>query len=1487
MGKKSPASIGGGVCHERDEIMANNDKQSDKISEAADTTSTVVKKGLAGGIKNTAVGAVNAVGNVFGKAATAIGVPKQAVSLVLAITTVVASVSIYDASVNNGTGTSVDDVNAEAACVEQYNIINTQMAGVTGLSSDEQVARGKTIYKYLHSLGYTDEAIAGVLSNATADSGLQSERYEGDDITDAFGLLRNHHTNWNAYTEALFDIYTGKVKSDSYSAGAVNMFMGSDVSGSAYQTAGAFYKEHTVEAKKAYKVDSDLTDDELYLPGFGLWMLSGTRADNMFYFANCQSYPVDNDSDGNNDVIFETPLQIAYLYYEDYADINEWGKNDFYGAKTLLINRNNTYGTNNSMTDPNKWEVVRCIKAKTQDTTVYQYYRIFIKEEIDKISPDSKQSCPYNGVYKGSDGNTLDASDNYWDVPQHDVVQVKYTISLTPVTYTFTVKNGSETTRLENILKSIEPGVSQEDIENIFTSNNYEYKKYESNTYYSNGVYDNTDNESEYKNYEFTTTAYWNWICNNVTTEDIYIPDDTALRNAYTDYDEALRDYNISKKIVEKIQDVKSSRSKYDSDKKLYDDAENRHNTAVINLNEAKDYRNNFNSVLVNEYNNFMSDYSTHRNDYITALNKWNTLDGSSDPNQKQKVKNDLINSASDLFSSIYNNYYVKIYNDVYCNDYYNNDDSVLEKLLSKQDGDKWEEGFVDDMARMVTIVYKMRNDDADLQSWIDTFSKYAGPSANSINVKSYVDNYYNTDVKLNDMNTLVGAFNTCLHNVIAACFGGCNDNYSPEYKYKSYLIKRADDAISKAKEDVNNAFVDKIDREKVKNTSWTDYSTKYYSFRNFYHENCSKLSKEKKELWNNCFNTWLDGIDNDNFPSGTGLYTSLSKLISLYGNAINIRNSCIVNVSDKREAFWEEVDKYKTETIKDKNGVSYTNLSAWETNREKYKTSRGRDNINYSLTAPFDQKYMQPTQPRGFDTWWYQYNGTVSGKFFQNIVKSYFKDIEDPFDTENHDESTVYHYVNGPERFVEYHHRYQIRWKDTDYSNYDGDSDLTDGYRGFLTKASSQTTDMFNKVYSDPDTLTTLQGVDFPYIQYQDGEDIAYENAVWFYKHWKDRDFVSEDSTDFQNHVATARYWYYLIRMNDWATEESDTTYEDYYKKRITSMLPDDDNPLTPWDLGSMYDEHDKMCGITALDNSSIAQLAANLAYPYSAENYSIHDIMSKAHGYYQAIHCTELYAAVYNTCVCVQQYKNGAEIKGPDKPIYSSPGSALWTVVHASGRDDDFPINLSDQAVYLNNNSDKGDNVDTSHKWKFVGTIKKNGATNSNDEIALEDVLKKLKPGDICINDDKAFIFIGLNTALTRFSSYYDHTVDASYAICTAFDNKEDDPILGTGLTCIIEGDKAESISPTNNPIQAIVEKCDSEFKVYRSIYDNYQASDYYQVLRVADMSGYCNGMLGETIKYEGGSIGDIVKIGLLTKEDIEKYKEAFLTKSTVSDE
>ena len=1467
MGKKSPASIGGGVCHERDEIMANNDKQSDKISEAADTTSTVVKKGLAGGIKNTAVGAVNAVGNVFGKAATAIGVPKQAVSLVLAITTVVASVSIYDASVNNGTGTSVDDVNAEAACVEQYNIINTQMAGVTGLSSDEQVARGKTIYKYLHSLGYTDEAIAGVLSNATADSGLQSERYEGDDITDAFGLLRNHHTNWNAYTEALFDIYTGKVKSDSYSAGAVNMFMGSDVSGSAYQTAGAFYKEHTAEAKKAYKVDSDLTDDELYLPGFGLWMLSGTRADKMFYFANCQSYPVDNDSDGNNDVIFETPLQIAYLYYEDYEDINEWGKNDFYGAKTLLINRNNTYGTNNSMTDPNKWEVVRCIKAKTQDTTVYQYYRIFIKEEIDKISPDSKQLCPYNGVYKGGDGNTLDASDNYWDVPQHDVVQVKYTISLTPVTYTFTVKNGSETTRLENILKSIEPGVSQEEIENIFTSNNYEYKKYESNTYYSNGVYDNTDNESEYKNYEFTTTAYWNWICNNVTTEDIYIPDDTALRNAYTDYDEALRDYNISKKIVEKIDFLPDLR-------KEYDDAYNKYEAVVSYVKKLRDAYNDF-------YDNYYKDaYKKYTDEYDTYKKS-----------KSDAAKRRLAKAECDLIAKIYEGYYCNVRDNIWGNVADGSDEKEnLSRLLGKSD--EWDKGFVDDMARAIVVAEtsmkqsgRIGDDDwnKNLQDWADNkFKPFVG-SSEPVHVWNYMIDYYNKNLVKASFDDLHSAFNACLKDIMNACFGDSISDNDIYPKYISSLITNGNRSYSGNKIIVTDENINTINEVKEatdnKTTAWNKYRDAYYAFKDCYNNNKGSLINVKDD-WKNC-------IGGDDVDKGTGLYTSYDKLKSMKDEAIKIRDSCIVNVSDKREAFWEEADKYKTETIKDKNGVSYTNLSAWETNREKYKTSRGRDNINYSLTAPFDQKYMQPAQPRGFDTWWYQYNGTVSGKLFQNIVKSYFKDIEDPFDTENHDESTVYHYVNGPERFVEYHHRYQIRWKDTDYSNYDGDSDRTDGYRGFLTKASSRTTDMYNKVYSDPDTLTTLQGVDFPYIQYQDGEDIAYENAVWFYKHWKDRDFVSEDSTDFQNHVATARYWYYLIRMNDWATEESDTTYEDYYKKRITSMLPDDDNPLTPWDLGSMYDEHDKMCGITALDNSSITQLAANLAYPYSAENYSIHDVMSKAHGYYQAIHCTELYAAVYNTCVCVQQYKNGAEIKGPDKPIYSSPGSALWTVVHASGRDDDFPINLSDQAVYLNNNSDKGDNVDTSHKWKFVGTIKKNGATNSNDEIALEDVLKKLKPGDICINDDKAFIFIGLNTALTRFSSYYDHTVDASYAICTAFDNKEDDPILGTGLTCIIEGDKAESISPTNNPIQAIVEKCDSEFKVYRSIYDNYQASDYYQVLRVADMSGYCNGMLGETIKYEGGSIGDIVKIGLLTKEDIEKYKEAFLTKSTVSDE
>lgn len=363
-----------------------------------------------------------------------------------------------------------DSANAESAIAEQKFILSN----------------AKKLYRYLAALDYTDEAIAGILSNAQAESDIDALKFTGDDMIDSklkdvetgsadvedgndygyeytgqdlideyFVFLTTHHVNWTDYTKALLE---------------------------------SEYKGYLTEEK------CKITDGA-YLPGIGMFQLPGERASSLFYFANCQLHPTDRDNDGNNDIVWEMPYQVAYMYLENFSDvytthyddehpapevpdatdeytyitkyygINEWAREQFFANREIIKIEKET-----SSRYPDSWNINFCLKANTAEYTVYEYYELLVSEHVESkiIKNDSEHDCPLDPSYKhhdgdgtgtSGDGNIPDGNGHVGgneDVPIHWSEYTKHTITVQPKLYTLAVDPDDEdlVTGLENILKN-------------------------------------------------------------------------------------------------------------------------------------------------------------------------------------------------------------------------------------------------------------------------------------------------------------------------------------------------------------------------------------------------------------------------------------------------------------------------------------------------------------------------------------------------------------------------------------------------------------------------------------------------------------------------------------------------------------------------------------------------------------------------------------------------------------------------------------------------------------------------------------------------------------------------------------------------------------------------------------------------------------------------------------------------------------------------
>ena len=269
----------------------------------------------------------------------------------------------------------------------------------------------------------------------------------------------------------------------------------SDVTSNYVQSKYATNRDLYTNYSSQVKADHVNAANGRNLPGFGVFMWSGTRANNMIYFANSLTTVDDADDDMNNDYMFNLPFQIAYLLYEDENDFYEWAHTDYYsdeytsrfvskfltydckefmntlskdgkpsewdkfGCTYTEVQQNTgatldvitTYSAADAMNDfnetkftetmarnPENWHVAKASVSKTDDFTLYQYYAIIFHYEEGnpyKDTDGATQECPndYDPYGHMDDGRVVPGHEK--DVPNHDVVAVDYKITAVPVLY--------------------------------------------------------------------------------------------------------------------------------------------------------------------------------------------------------------------------------------------------------------------------------------------------------------------------------------------------------------------------------------------------------------------------------------------------------------------------------------------------------------------------------------------------------------------------------------------------------------------------------------------------------------------------------------------------------------------------------------------------------------------------------------------------------------------------------------------------------------------------------------------------------------------------------------------------------------------------------------------------------------------------------------------------------------------------------------------
>ena len=259
---------------------------------------------------------------------------------------------------------------------------------------------------------FSDEVIAGLISNAYGESKVRPDCYEMDylvhnldekhadgsykwivgDVASTgsagnmsdFILGRTHHSNWDNYVTRMFELY-----------GASGMGINQ-----------AAYEWRSEAGMPQFSSVAVPGLSGLY-PGVGLWQWTGQRAYDLSRFADIQKDPVDNDQDGSNDVMYTLNGQLAFLYLENYGDFRDYGVSD-YGV--LAWGREQKYDYRGNLGEDDGFAYKNLSYSIGDDTFA---------------APESEIDIRDN-VFRGQQQETVDSELDTWDAMNDDITVIRF-----------------------------------------------------------------------------------------------------------------------------------------------------------------------------------------------------------------------------------------------------------------------------------------------------------------------------------------------------------------------------------------------------------------------------------------------------------------------------------------------------------------------------------------------------------------------------------------------------------------------------------------------------------------------------------------------------------------------------------------------------------------------------------------------------------------------------------------------------------------------------------------------------------------------------------------------------------------------------------------------------------------------------------------------------------------------------------------------------
>ena len=1168
--------------------MADLNDEKNIVETSAEVTDTATSAA------STAAGAAAPPVKFFAKLATSIGIPKQIVAFVMAFAMLLTSIGISSSGTDD---TSKYAVTQEKLCGGDTEGVNNQMTPQPYISQEERIQAGFKLYRYLRAFGIRDEAAAGIIANAMADSEANASSYEGDDINLNFELVSMHHANWDTYTDSLFAVYASSSNDEdgfpSHPApeaaytelGLMDLLsfgIHSDVTSNYVQSKYATNRDLYTNYSSQVKADHVNAANGRNLPGFGVFMWSGTRANNMIYFANSLTTVDDADDDMNNDYMFNLPFQIAYLLYEDENDFYEWAHTDYYSDEytsrfvskfltydckkfmnTLSVDGKpsewdkfgctytevqqstgtswdviTTYSAADAMNDfnetkftetmarnPENWHVAKASVSKTDDFTLYQYYAIIFHYEEGnpyKDTDGATQECPndYDPYGHMDDGRVVPGHEK--DVPNHDVVAIDYKITAVPVLYTCRVKNdGTDSSIFRNIEKVMwkdKPIDVYDDLKRINDRVDIKLTSYVHDidhgdmdlTNYENDEYRKVDlsdtskpmwerikglihtvtdpsEDLDYISATFKTTGYWNWICDEIdpTLKDIellsgweYVEED------YERYDEAVKRYKALKDQYDKAVICQNG-----------GDAVNRYLQEL-----AKELIHVKNDIVPAQ----QSEWDTRKSNFDTQIaawrSAWNGYVSQYKSYQQRQAWLDGWNSSGYYYwdcgdSATYNNlstynhdngtHYAKGFvsrGGYYCID---TTDTCYKSVSVPSGITGFNENYISYARSGAQASIKFYNEwNAYNERINDAWSRYSGSAdydtwfANNgykewddYIVGTVYETYLNYDSE--DEPTCSADWDKPTFDDPYPTF---KDNSGTHSGYPNYSV--ADNIINN---DGNKLYPSWSSNLKTAVSNYNLVVAAYNGQYNTYYTRQQMNYNTTSDVYDTSTNVYKR-YDNQKYPSNSTLGVGTLDTWSwreVWSKVLGISSSptSSTDLSGLKEIKKHVDEKDRVEVLfnaakafddakHDQYVTTYNayvnRRNSWEANRDIYHGKAGqRDNIHYSTSHPYDQQWWNPTVERGFDTYWYQYFGNIGGTDYIEYQKHFLSDIDDPRHSDNEGDD---YYWEGEdmERYVKYHHRYDVRWKKDDYTK-TGD---VGGYQKFLDNIAKYSYDLsFNGV--------------------------------------------------------------------------------------------------------------------------------------------------------------------------------------------------------------------------------------------------------------------------------------------------------------------------------------------------------------------------------------------------------------------------------------